>query len=224
MIQRVFQLRDEQKLSFDYEVTSYMVEIYLNRLEDLFWKIDQKRENKGKKATVEPPELKVRVDAKKRVTIDNVCVKKFESAQDLLNYMDEAEETRRTRKTGLNEASSRSHLVFALMIEQTDKKTGKKVKGKLSLVDLAGSERADKTNVEGLSKAQRESMMEEGVAINESLRMLKNIFRILGTQHLPVPKGQKPEIVQYRGNMLTELMQDSLGGSAKTLMFVNVGH
>jgi kinesin family member C2/C3 len=87
----------------------------------------------------------------------------------------------------------------------------------------AGSERADKTNVDGLSRQNREAMMEEGVAINESLRMLKNVFRILGTAHLPVPKGQKAELVQYRGNMLTELMQDSLGGSAKTLMFVNIG-
>ena len=32
-----------------------------------------------------------------------------------------------------------------------------------------------------------------------------------------------PQLVQYRGNMLTELMQDSLGGNARTLMFVNVG-
>jgi kinesin family protein C2/C3 len=223
MIRRVFELRDQQKVQFDYEITSYMVEIYLNRLEDLYWKIDAKREAKGKKSSPEPPELKVRVDAKKRVTIDGVVIKKFESAEELLGYMDEAEETRRTRRTGLNEASSRSHLVFAMMIEQTDRKTGRKLKGKLSLVDLAGSERADKTNVDGLSKAQRDSMMEEGVAINESLRMLKNVFRILGTQNLPVPKGQKPEIVQYRGNMLTELMQDSLGGAAKTLMFTNVG-
>ena len=88
---------------------------------------------------------------------------------------------------------------------------------------MAGSERADKTNVEGLSKKERDSMMTEGVAINESLRMLKNVFRILGTQNQPLSKGQKPEVVQYRGNMLTELMQDSLGGAAKTLMFVNVG-
>jgi hypothetical protein len=87
----------------------------------------------------------------------------------------------------------------------------------------AGSERSDKTNVEGLSKAARAAMMEEGIAINESLRMLKSVFRILGEANKPLAKGQKAEIVQYRGNMLTELMQDSLGGNAKTLMFVNVG-
>ena len=150
-------------------------------------------------------------------------VRAFSSAADMLDYCDSAERLRRVRKTGLNEASSRSHLVFAIMADCTNRATGKTVRGKLSLVDLAGSERADKTNVDGLSKASRDAMLEEGVAINESLRMLKNVFRILGTAHLPLPKGQKAEIVQYRGNMLTELMQDSLGGNAKTLMFVNVG-
>ena len=141
----------------------------------------------------------------------------------MLAYCDDAERFRRTRRTGLNEASSRSHLVFAVMIDAVHRGTGKTTRGKLSLVDLAGSERADKTNVDGLSAKAREAMLEEGVAINESLRMLKNVFRILGQQHVPVEKGKTKELVQYRGNMLTELMQDSLGGSAKTLMFVNVG-
>lgn len=132
----------------------------------------------------------------------------------------------------MNEASSRSHLVFAMEIVQTDIKTGKRLRGKCSLVDLAGSERADKTNVEGLSAESRKSMLDEGVAINESLRMLKNVFRILGdaeaAEKAAKEQGGKKkrkgkDLVQYRGNMLTELMQDSLGGQARTLMFVNVG-
>ena len=211
----------------------------------------------------EPPELKVRVDAKRKVTIDNSIILKFDTGKEMQDFCDLAEATRRVRKTGLNEESSRSHLIFALICTATDKKTGKKTTGKLSLVDLvseewnmgqrgrekgrealvfvcvviligggaavgfffvqAGSERSDKTNVEGLSKAARAAMMEEGIAINESLRMLKSVFRILGEANKPLAKGQKAEIVQYRGNMLTELMQDSLGGNAKTLMFVNVG-
>jgi kinesin family protein C2/C3 len=68
-------------------------------------------------------------------------------------------------------------------------------------------------------------MLEEGVAINESLRMLKNIFRVLGgaSEDKPEGKGKSKEIAQYRGNMLTELLQDSVGGNAKTIMFVNLG-
>ena len=225
MIERVFELAADMRSTHDVSLSCYLVEIYLNALEDLFWKLDTATAMRGKEGKwPDAPELKVRADGgKKKVQIDNVRIKSFSSAADMLAYCDGAERLRRVRKTGLNEASSRSHLVFAIMSECTHRQTGKTVKGKLSLVDLAGSERADKTNVDGLSKASRDAMLEEGVAINESLRMLKNVFRILGTAHLPLPKGQKAEIVQYRGNMLTELMQDSLGGNAKTLMFVNVG-
>ena len=89
----------------------------------------------------------------------------------------------------------------------------------MSLVDLAGSERVDKTNVDGLSSKERELMVKEGVEINKSLGYLKNVFRILGGAHA----SSKKDVVVYRGNMLTELMQDSLGGASRTLMFVNVG-
>lgn len=186
-----------------------MLEIYLNHLEDVFWKLQTQEKYKGKEKSKwpEPPELKVRVDAKRKVTVDNSVILKFETAEEMQTFCDAAEMTRRVRKTGLNEESSRSHLIFALICTSTDKKTGKKTTGKLSLVDLAGSERAEKTSVEGLSKAARAAMMEEGIAINESLRMLKSVFRILGEANKPLAKGQKAEIVQYRGNMLTELMQ-----------------
>ena len=53
--------------------------------------------------------------------------------------------------------------------------------GKLSLCDLAGSERCDKTSVEGLCEAERKAMLSEGRHINESLCMLKNVFRVLVT-------------------------------------------
>mmetsp|Transcript_45484 Transcript_45484/g.89458 ORF Transcript_45484/g.89458 Transcript_45484/m.89458 type:complete len:1147 (-) Transcript_45484:1470-4910(-) len=221
-IDHIFEIAEENKKEFTYEISCYMVEIYLNKLEDLFWKQETAEKFKGKKKSQwpEPPELKVRVDKKKKVTIDNVVIKEFTNAADMHEFTDAAEHMRRVRATGLNEESSRSHLIFSIIVKAQDKKTGKTTQGKLSLADLAGSERADKTNVEGLSKTERAAMMEEGVAINESLRMLKNVFRVLGT---PEVKGQKKELVQYRGNMLTELMQDSLGGMARTLMFVNVG-
>lgn len=225
MIEYVYQIAAENSRTHEYKISCYLVEIYLNQLEDVLfkWQTTQQYKGRPKKEWPTPVELKVRVDANKRVTIDGIAVMEFPSAAEMSRVMDECEDLRRTRRTGLNEASSRSHLVFTMLIQSTEKATGKTMRGKMSLVDLAGSERADKTNVEGLTKQQREAMLEEGIAINESLRMLKNVFRILGSAHLPAKKGQKPEIVQYRGNMLTELMQDSLGGNAKTLMFVNVG-
>ena len=91
-------------------------------------------------------------------------------------------------------------------MESYDRNTKRVVRGKLSLVDLAGSERADKTG----GNAER---LKEGQSINKSLSALGDVMAALS-------EGGKT-FVPYRNNKLTQLMQDSLGGNAKTLMFVN---
>ena len=48
----------------------------------------------------------------------------------------------------MNDASSRSHLIFSILIETTNNHSGKVTLGKLSLVDLAGSERLKKTKID----------------------------------------------------------------------------
>ena len=76
------------------------------------------------------------------------------------------------------------------------------------MVDLAGSERVSKTG----ATADR---LKEANAINKSLSALGNVISILG-------EGQGNKFVPYRDNKLTMLMKDSIGGNAKTLMFVNI--
>merc|ERR1711959_97805 len=77
--------------------------------------------------------------------------------------------------------------------------------GKILLVDLAGSERLKKSQVTG--DAQKEA-----IEINKSLSALGDVISACTL-------GKK---VPYRNHSLTQLMQDSIGGTAKTLMFVNV--
>lgn len=76
----------------------------------------------------------------------------------------------------------------------------------LSFVDLAGSERVKKSGSSG-------HQLKEAQSINRSLSALGDVISALSTegQHIP-----------YRNHKLTMLMSDSLGGNAKTLMFVNV--
>ena len=91
-------------------------------------------------------------------------------------------------------------------ISSTNVSTKIVTRGKLTLVDLAGSERVGKSGTSGAQQA-------EGTAINKSLSALGDVISALtsGAKHIP-----------YRNHKLTMLMSDSLGGNAKTLMFVNV--
>jgi len=51
------------------------------------------------------------------------------------------------------------------------------------------------------------------MSINKSLSALGAVISALSTNEKFIP---------YRDNKLTQVMQDSLGGNAKTLMFVNI--
>ena len=55
----------------------------------------------------------------------------------------------------MNDSSSRSHLIFSLIIKSTNRFNNKTQIGKLSFIDLAGSESAKKTGTdkEGLAEA-----------------------------------------------------------------------
>lgn len=105
----------------------------------------------------------------------------------------------------MNDSSSRSHLIFSIIVDSTNVNTGVRTIGKLSFVDLAGSEKSSKTGTDAEGQ-------EEANAINLSLSALGNVISALS-------EGAK--FIPYRNHILTKLMKDSLGGTAKTLMFVN---
>ncbi|KAJ3300041.1 Kinesin-like protein kif3a [Borealophlyctis nickersoniae] len=108
--------------------------------------------------------------------------------------------------TEMNARSSRSHSIFSITVEAADQGGDGQEHiraGKLHLVDLAGSERQSKTGAAG-------ERLKEATKINLSLSALGNVISALvdgKSSHIP-----------YRDSKLTRLLQDSLGGNAKTLM------
>ena len=109
--------------------------------------------------------------------------------------------------------SSRAHTVVTICYTQLElnaKGPGKhsEKKAKMNLVDLAGSERAESTGATG-------DRLKEGAAINLSLTMLGNVITALAEKS---NNPKKNVLVPYRESKLTCILQDALGGNAKTIM------
>ncbi|KAF5751772.1 putative calmodulin binding protein [Tripterygium wilfordii] len=185
--------RDSKKFSFS--LKAYMVELYQDTLVDLLSPKNGKRFK-----------LEIKKDSKGMVSVENASVVPISTYEELKNIIQKGSERRHTSGTQMNEESSRSHLVLSIVIESTNLQTQSVARGKLSFVDLAGSERVKKSGSAG-------SQLKEAQSINKSLSALGDVISALssGGQHIP-----------YRNHKLTMLMSDSLGGNAKTLMFVNV--
>nr|KYP61580.1 Kinesin-4 [Cajanus cajan] len=125
---------------------------------------------------------------------------------DVLKLMDIGLKNRAIGATAMNERSSRSHSVVSIHVRGKDSKTGSTMVGNLHLVDLAGSERVDRSEVIG-------DRLKEAQHINKSLAALGDVIFAL---------SQKSPHVPYRNSKLTQLLQTSLGGQAKTLMFFQI--
>ncbi|GFP99312.1 kinesin kp1 [Phtheirospermum japonicum] len=108
--------------------------------------------------------------------------------------------------TALNERSSRSHSILTVHVRGVDLETNAVLRGCLHLVDLAGSERVDRSEATG-------DRLREAQHINKSLSALGDVIFAL---------AQKSAHVPYRNSKLTQVLQSSLGGQAKTLMFVQL--
>lgn len=133
------------------------------------------------------------------------------NVKEIEHVMNVGNQSRAVAATNMNEYSSRSHAIFVVTVECSelglDGENHIRV-GKLNLVDLAGSERQSKTGVQG-------ERLKEAAKINLSLSALGNVISALvdgKSTHIP-----------YRDSKLTRLLEDSLGGNAKTIMVATLG-
>ncbi|XP_077518616.1 kinesin-like protein 64D [Amblyomma americanum] len=154
-------------------------------------------------------EVKERPDIGVYVKGLSSCVVK--TADELDRIMTLGNKNRAVGATNMNAHSSRSHAMFTITVECSERGLDGRHHvrvGKLHLVDLAGSERQSKTG----SSGQR---LREASKINLSLSTLGNVISAL--------VDGKSTHVPYRNSKLTRLLQDSLGGNSKTLMCTNIG-
>ncbi|XP_030647680.1 putative LOC110439812 homolog [Chanos chanos] len=193
---KIFDIIQENQSKFEFKVSAYMLELYNDRLQDLFV---SPAEAFGKK-------IEIKKDKKGLVFAQGAETKEAASAGELFALFEQGCANRHIAATKMNMESSRSHLIVGIMVESRNLTNGSVSFGKISLVDLAGSERAARTGA-------KDDQLKEANSINKSLSALGDVISALSTEQPHVP---------YRNNKLTQAMQDSLGGNAKTLMFVNI--
>ncbi|VAI57356.1 unnamed protein product [Triticum turgidum subsp. durum] len=140
------------------------------------------------------------------IAVPDATICPVNSTSHVIELMQTGHGNRAMSATALNERSSRSHSVVTIHVRGQDLKTGNTSRGALHLVDLAGSERVDRSAVTG-------DRLKEAQHINKSLAALGDVIFSLSQKNAHVP---------YRNSKLTQVLQTSLGGHAKTLMFVQV--
>eukprot|EP00397_Hematodinium_sp_SG-2012_P017514 GEMP01017914.1.p1 GENE.GEMP01017914.1~~GEMP01017914.1.p1 ORF type:complete len:544 (+),score=100.31 GEMP01017914.1:111-1742(+) len=196
-IKHLFVLKKEYEATSEVSVQVCMIELYCSKLSDLLHK------GEGKALPIN-----IRKATDGEVIFENTNWISCDSAEQLWGSVHGGFTNRHVTATAMNAESSRSHLILTIKTNIKNKTTQAVIKSKLTLVDLAGSERVKDSKVEGQALA-------EAIEINKSLTCLGDVME----QLVKPKKGQQ---VGYRNSKLTECLQDSLGGSAKTLMFANV--
>ena len=175
----------------DFMIKVSMIEIYQEKIRDLF---DCSRNN-----------LNIREDSIKGIYVDGASERYVGCPNDVLALLEVGSENRAVAATNMNEHSSRSHSIFILTINQTNKQQGFSKIGKLYLVDLAGSEKISKTGATGHT-------LEEAKNINKSLTTLGRVINSL--------TDGKSTHIPYRESKLTRVLQESLGGNSKTCLII----
>ncbi|KAI5324787.1 PREDICTED: kinesin [Prunus dulcis] len=99
-----------------------------------------------------------------------------------------------------------SHLIITIHIYYNNLITGENTYSKLSLVDLAGSEGL-------IAEDDSSERVTDLLHVMKSLSALGDVLSSLTS---------KKDAIPYENSMLTKVLADSLGGSSKTLMIVNV--
>ncbi|XVF22154.1 hypothetical protein REPUB_Repub12eG0149200 [Reevesia pubescens] len=190
----LFLLAEERKDTFRYDVAVQMIEIYNEQVRDLLVTDGSHKR------------LEIRNSSQTGLNVPDANLMSVSSTSEVIDLMNLGQRNRAVGSTALNDRSSRSHSCLTVHVQGRDLTTGTILRGCMHLVDLAGSERVDKSEVTG-------DRLKEAQHINKSLSALGDVIASL---------AQKNPHVPYRNSKLTQLLQDSLGGQAKTLMFVHI--
>ncbi|CDS07022.1 hypothetical protein LRAMOSA09545 [Lichtheimia ramosa] len=201
-IEQIYDLIQElKKEGWEYSMEGQFLEIYNETIHDLL----------GDPTSYGKVKHEIHHAKNGRTTVSQLKTVHLDSPATLHAMLRRANYNRATGATNMNERSSRSHSVFTLRISGFNRSAKETCTGVLNLVDLAGSERLTQSGATG-------ERLKETQAINKSLSSLGDVIHALNNNS----KTENNAHVPYRNSKLTYLLQNSLGGTSKTLMFVNI--
>lgn len=202
------------KCKIDVEISYY--ELYNEKIYDLL--VANQGDQQPTTATKASGEvarkaLRVREHPTMGPYVVGLSVHPVDNYQALYKWLVIGNSQRATAAAGLNEKSSRSHAIFNIMLqiserapeigEARDPNAGPLIRrSKISLVDLAGSERITSSNSDRIR---------EGVHINKSLLTLGKVIAALSEQEKNGSNGSgtPAPFIPYRESVLTWLLKVS---------------
>lgn len=193
-LEHLFEIAMERSETFAYEITVSVLEVYNEQIRDLL--------------ALGPSSKKLEIKQASEGShhVPGVVVAKANNIEEAWSILQAGSNARAVGSNNVNEHSSRSHCMLCISVKAKNLINGESTKSKLWLVDLAGSERLAKTDVQGVR-------LKEAQNINRSLSALGDVISALASKSNHIP---------YRNSKLTHLLQDSLGGDSKALMFVQI--
>lgn len=197
-LEELFRVIRERQGIFKYELTVSVLEVYNEQIHDLLLQESQ--------PGVAAKRLEVRQVAEGEHHVPGLVEAHVSNMSEVWEVLQTGSKARAVGATNANEHSSRSHCIHCVMVKGENLVNGEFTRSKLWLVDLSGSERVAKTDAQG-------ERLKEAQNINKSLSALGDVISALATKSPHIP---------FRNSKLTHLLQDSLGGDSKTLMFVQI--
>lgn len=194
----LFHIISERQKLFRYEICVSVLEVYNEQIRDLL--------ASGTQPSVASKRLEIRQASEGVLHVPGLIEAHVSNIAEAWDVLQTGSNARAVGSTNANEHSSRSHCIHCVMVKGENLLNGECTRSKLWLIDLAGSERIAKTEAQG-------ERLKEAQNINRSLSALGDVISALANKNPYVP---------FRNSKLTHLLQDSLGGDSKALMFLQI--
>nr|GME06320.1 kinesin-like protein KIN-14Q [Ipomoea batatas] len=198
-LEELFRIIEERNNTFQYEISVSVMEVYNEQIRDLLV-------SEAQTGVTTTKRLEIKQAGEGVHHVPGLVEAQVNNMNEVWEVLQTGSNSRAVGSTNANEHSSRSHCIHCVMVKGENLLNGECTRSKLWLIDLAGSERIAKTEVQG-------ERLKETQNINRSLSALGDVISALANFLLSIA---------YRNSKLTHLLQDSLGGDSKTLMFVQI--